>query len=118
MANDLYASLGWLPVPPADFSAQCRALVNGGPDTQAADIGRQIRRLATHALDENQLIRLGKSIAAARGNGRSLAPLTPLRLGVIGNGTLDHLALPLVASAARHGVALDYMLGHYDQVLQ
>jgi len=118
MANYLYASLGWLPGAPADFSAQCRALVNGGLDTQGADIGRQIRRLATHALDENQLIRLGKSIAAARGNGRSLAPLTPLRLGVIGNGTLDHLALPLVASAARHGVALDYMVGHYDQVLQ
>ncbi len=118
MANDLYASLGWLPAPPADFSAQCRALVSGGPDAQAADTGRKIRWLATHALDENQLIRLGKSVAAARSGGRSLAPLTPLRLGVIGNGTLDHLALPLVASAARHGVALDYVLGHYDQVLQ
>src|ERR1700742_3451157 len=113
MTDHLYASLGWLPAAPADFSAQCRALVKSGADTQGADIGKQLRRLATYALDENQLIRLGKSIAAARSNGSSLAPLTPLRLGVIGNGTLDHLALPLVGSAARHGVALDYMLGHY-----
>ena len=118
MAKDLYADLGWLPAPPADFPAQCRSIANAEPDTVAVSAGMQIRRLATHALDQNQLIRLGRSIAAARHNGRSLAPLTPLRLGVIGNGTLDHFALPLVASAARHGVALDCMLGHYDQVLQ
>jgi FkbH-like protein len=118
MANDLYAGLQWLPAAPADFSAQCRSLASAGPNGGAISTGSQIRRLATHALDENQLIRLGKSITAARHDGRSLAPLTPLRLGLIGNGTLDHLALPLIASAARHGVALDCVLGHYDQVLQ
>ena len=118
MTNDLHTSLGWLTPPPKDFPAQCRAIANAEPDQGVVNVGMQIRRLATHGLDENQLIRLGRSISAAHRNGCKLAPLTPLRLGVIGNGTLDHLALPLVASAARHGVALDYVLGHYDQVLQ
>jgi FkbH-like protein len=118
MINNLYADLEWLASPPTEFAAQCRALVQSDSDGPTVDLGKRIRWLASHSLDENQLIRLGKAIVAARRNGRSLAPLTPFRLGIIGNGTLDHLALPLIASAARHGVALDCVVGHYDQVLQ
>ena len=118
MIADLYATLGWLPSPPSDFSAQCRSLAQADSDDLPVDLGKPIRWLASHSLDENQLIRLGKTIVAARRNGRSLASLTPFRLGIIGNGTIDHLALPLIASAARHGVALTCVLGRYNQVLQ
>jgi FkbH-like protein len=83
-----------------------------------ADIGKQIRSLATHALDERQLARLGGVIQAARSSKRSLAPLVPFRLGLIGNGTLDLIAPVLIATAARHGFALECITGPYDQFLQ
>ena len=115
MSLELYRSLSWLPVPPADFAARCKAL---GQAPAAGDLGRQIRALATHALDEHQLARLGRAIEAARVRGTSLAPLTPFRLGLLGNGTLDLMVPVLVATAARYGVALECVGGAYDQFLQ
>ena len=84
----------------------------------AADLGRQIRLLATHALDERQLSRLGRVMLSAQLAGQSLDPLIPFRLGVIGNGTLDLVVPVLVATAARHGFALECITGAYDQFLQ
>ncbi|WFU39399.1 HAD-IIIC family phosphatase [Bradyrhizobium sp. CB82] len=74
--------------------------------------------MATHALDEHQLARLGRVISSAQQNGRTLAPLVPFRLGLIGNGTLDLIVPVLVATAARHGFALECITGAYDQFLQ
>ena len=82
MSNDLYSRLAWLPAPPDDFSAQCRQL-RGEP----AEPGRRIQHLARHGLDENQLNRLSKVIETARNDGKSLAPLIPVRLGIISNAT-------------------------------
>ncbi len=110
---DLYRRLSWLPAPPADFSARCKRLPVG-----AGERGREIKALANHALDEHQLARLGRAIGAARVAGVSLAPLLPFRLGILGNGTLDLIVPSLVASAARHGVALQCFKGEYDQFLQ
>ncbi|RQR46968.1 MULTISPECIES: HAD family hydrolase [unclassified Burkholderia] len=118
MKDDLYTALAWLPRPPDDFSARCRTLVESIDDDPGAGLGRRLRQLANCALGENQLIKLGRAIVALQGAGRTLAPLTPFRLGLVGNGTLDHLVLPLVASAARHGVALEIVSGHYGQVMQ
>ena len=47
-----------------------------------------------------------------------MAPLQPFRLGLIGNGTLDLLAPILVASAARHGLALECIQADYGQTTQ
>src|SRR6185437_5602000 len=113
MTGNLLADLSWLPRPPADLAARCRML-NG----ESEDLGNRVRALASYGLDENQLVRLSKVIAQAQLEGRSLAPLTPFRLGVIGNGTLDFIIPALVASAARHGVALQCIKGGYDQILQ
>jgi FkbH-like protein len=113
MSTSLYADLAWLPRPPADFSGRCKAL--GSND---ADLGRRIRGLAGHALDENQLNKLAKAVERARKAGKSLAPLTPLRLGIVGNATMDLLVPPLVASAARHGIALEVVAAHFDQAIQ
>jgi FkbH-like protein len=110
--RSLYTDLAWLPVPPADFNARCARLMDH------ADPPREIRSLAAHALDENQLNRLAGAIALARSNGLSLAPLTPFRLGIIGSGTLDFVVPALISSAARHGVALEWVKGQYDQFLQ
>jgi FkbH-like protein len=110
---ELYRELAWLPKPPADFASRCKALAgNSGP------LGKNIRFLATHALDEHQLSRLGRTIETTRHAGQSLAPLIPFRLGLIGNGTLDLIVPVLVATAARHGFALECITGAYDQFLQ
>lgn len=113
MSVELYRELSWLPRPPKDFSSCCKQLTEG--DSQ---LGRQIRLLATHGLDERQLSRLGRTILSLRNQGQSLQPLVPLRLGLIGNGTLDLIVPVLVATAARHGFALECITGAYDQFLQ
>jgi FkbH-like protein len=112
MSSDLYTSLAWLPRAPDDFAAACKALAT------AASPGTAIRHLAGHALDENQLARLGRAIMRLRKDGQSLAPLQPFRLGLIGNGTLDLLAPVIISSAARHGIALDCVLADYGQITQ
>ena len=113
MTFDLYAGLRWLPAAPADFATQCRALP-GSPDA----IGRQAQRLASHALDENQLNRLANALGKARAAGVSLSPLTPFRLGIVSNATSHFLVPVLVATAARHGIALECIEADYDQAMQ
>ena len=82
------------------------------------ECGRQIQALACHALDENQLNRLAKVISTARRSPLSLKPLTSFRLGVLSNSTVDFLLPTAVATAARHGIALECVNAHYDQVMQ
>src|SRR6516225_8694491 len=113
MTKSLYTDLSWLPPPPAQFSAQCHAAVD-----LSSGLGTYIQDLATHALDENQLNRLAKVIDRARQDGRSLAPLVPFRLGIVSNA-ISHFIVPvLVASAARHGIALECIEAGFDQVVQ
>ncbi len=68
--------------------------------------------------DDNQLIRLARTIAKARGKGHGLTPLTPFRLGLAGNGTSEMIGAAVSASAARYGLALECTLAGYDQALQ
>lgn len=114
MSAELYRELAWLPKPPTDFSIRCKELANGS----GSALGNRIRALATHALDERQLSRLGRTIRSLQLSGESLGPLAPFRLGLIGNGTLDLIVPVLVAAAARHGFALECITGDYDQFLQ
>lgn len=81
-------------------------------------LGPEFLRLASHALDLNQLTRLAKAIGVARARGQSLEPLVPFRLAVLSNSTIDLIVPALVASAARHGVALEIIQPSYDQVAQ
>jgi FkbH-like protein len=111
--NQLYAELQWLPHGPHDFSARLKSLGNSdGP------VGSEIQALAAHALNLNQLTSLSKAIGKARGNGRSLDPLVPFRLAVLSNSTFDLIVPALVASSARHGIALEAIQPDYDQVVQ
>jgi FkbH-like protein len=96
------ADLFWLLPPPEDFRHQLRALTAGdGPVTGAA-----VAALARHALDGDQLIALARAIAKAGGR-LAPAPLAPVRLALMADGTLDHLAPALTATGARHGLLLD-----------
>lgn len=113
MSKALYRDLAWLPAAPPDFTARCRAVL-----AAEEDLGERLRLLATHALNENQLITLARTLSKARAKGLSLAPLTPFRLGVFSNSTVDLILPVLTASALRHGIALDCISGGYDQILQ
>ncbi|HTA37673.1 MAG TPA: HAD-IIIC family phosphatase, partial [Candidatus Acidoferrales bacterium] len=61
---------------------------------------------------------LAATIETIRGQGRSLSPLTPFKLALVGNGTLDYLVPLLVASAARHGIALECVQADFGQMAQ
>lgn len=111
MTHDLYLDLSWLPAAPHDFSQQCRALAG-------ANVGRELMRLANHALDENQLNRLASTLSKARTAGAELSPLAPFRLGIISNATTHFLVPVLEATAARHGILLECVEAEYGQVMQ
>lgn len=113
MSHDLYSELAWLPRPPADFRERRREAV--ASDESA---GRIIAQLAGYALSENQLRQLATTIETIRTQGRSLSPLTPFKLALVGNGTLDYLVPLLVASAARHGIALECVQADFGQMAQ
>ncbi len=111
--NSLYVELQWLPRAPQEFSERLKALGNS-----AGPLGCELQALALHALDLNQLTKLAKTIGKARSEGKSLDPLTPFRLAVLSNSTMDLIVPALVASAARHGIALEVVQPSYDQVAQ
>jgi FkbH-like protein len=89
-------NLSWLPEPPDDFNALCKAAKPG--DVEA------LRRLTAFRLSEPQLNKLARLCGPF--------PATPLgfepfRLGIIGDGNSDFLGPALKSSALRHGVWLD-----------
>ncbi len=113
MSEDILKDLAWLPRAPEDFRKQRRALSD-----KTGPIGQDLRFLATHRLSDSQLTQLAQSITDLRSAGADLSPLVPFRLGLIGNGTLDLVAPLLVASAARHGIALEVVQTEYGQLMQ
>lgn len=113
MDTDLYSKLQWLTRAPEDWSEKLRNL-----DITLDDCFRTIAGLAQYSLDLNQLTRLAKAAARVRESGRKCAPLTPLRLGLIGHGTLDLIVPALVGTGLRHGFLLEIVTGGYDQLLQ
>jgi hypothetical protein len=105
------AGLPWLPEPSADFADRCRAVGAAGKT-----IGQEFQFLAGHRLSPRELTLLGRAIK--RHTGTDLAPLSPFRLGVLSNATVDLLLDCVPASAARHGIALEVATAPYGQVVQ
>jgi FkbH-like protein len=108
MTRNIYTDLTWLPRPPQDFSAQVKS----------TDAGKSLQKLAQHALNENQLNSLAKKFNKLRAASTDFSPLTPFKLGIIGNATTHFVAPAIQASALRHGIALTVAEGHYDQPMQ
>lgn len=112
MLSDLYTQLSWLPPQPKNFSSLCHAALDN-----LEDIGLHIRTLATHGLDENALNQLANVIKKAKATTYSLS-LTPFRLGIISNATLDFLIPALIATAARYGFAIECIKADFGQTIQ
>ena len=110
--DQLYTELRWLPRIPSDFTSRLKTLESSSTPA------REIQALAGYGLDLNQLTKLAKTIHKARAEGKSLDPLIPFRLAVLSNSTIDLIVPALVASAARHGIALEIIQPAYDQVAQ
>ncbi len=113
MHTNVFETLDWLPDAPEDFRQRCRLLNERGDD-----LGREVYALANARLDNNKLRVLGGAISRSISKGASLAPLSPFKLGLLGTGTTDLLMPPMIASAARHGIALQMIAGHYETALQ
>jgi FkbH-like protein len=111
--KELYSELQWLPRAPEEFAGRLKALRNS-----AGPVGSELQALAQYSLDLNQLTKLGKAIGKARAEGKRLDLLTPFRLAVLSNSTVDLIVPALVASAARHGIALEIIQSSYDQAAQ
>lgn len=104
--------LDWLLPCPDDFRSRVRAFASADRSGEAA------MALARHGMGVNALNQLAKALGKLRSDGRSLAPLSPFRLGLLGTGTLDLIAPQLVASAARHGLDLTCVTAPYGQLVQ
>jgi FkbH-like protein len=111
--DPLYSELRWLPRVAEGFSERLKDLGN-----QAGPLGRELQLLASQALDLNQLTKLAKAIGKARAEGKSLDPLAPFKLAILSNSTFDLIVPALVATAARHGIALEVIQPSYDQAAQ
>jgi FkbH-like protein len=107
--TELYSELQWLPRSPANFNEILKA---------ASDSSRELQALALHALNLNQLTRVGRAISKIIADSKPIEPLVPFRLAVLSNSTLDLVIPALVGSSARHGVALDVVQSSYEQVAQ
>jgi FkbH-like protein len=111
--NSLFVDLAWLPRAPEQFSDSVKRL------PQSSSPGSDIQALAQHCLGLNQLTRLARAIEQWRAkDAGALKPLIPFRLAILSNSTMDMVAPTLVATAARHGIALELILPAYDQVAQ
>jgi FkbH-like protein len=105
--------LPWLREVPADFSARCRAACSG-----SEAIGKALQFLAGFRLTSRHAAHLARALRRCRTEGKSLAPLSPFRLGLLAGATSDLLLDDLLAAAARHGIALEIVAAPYDQVMQ
>jgi FkbH-like protein len=98
-------NLSWLPQPPDDFAALCKAAKPGDAET--------LRRLAGFRLSEPQLNRLARFCASFPG---TPSGFEPFRLAIIGNGNSDFLGPALKSSALRYGVWLDTYAAGIGQI--
>ena len=105
------SDLAWLRDPPPDFRARVNALKVAGGESEA---GLELLRLASYRLDENQLAKLASVAKALSGK---TSQFTPVKVALIGDGTLSLLGSAIEGSGLRHGVMIDVVLGGYNAVV-
>ena len=110
--------LEWLVPAPQDFQQRLRAVEASGGARRSPGIGGQLMTLGSFRLDANQLAMLADCARELIVSATDVTPLTRVRLGVLGGGTLDLAAEAIVGSALRHQLLLDVVLGEYGAAMQ
>jgi FkbH-like protein len=106
------AALPWLPPAPEGFRQRCRAA------PEQSDPVAVLRHLSGFALDDLQLGQLAGALRRQREAMATLAPLIPLRLGILSNATQDHLAPALEATGLRFGFDLQVIGSSFGETLR
>lgn len=106
--------LPWLLAPSDDFNERCIQL--GRHQTPVAEV----HALAKYALSINQANRLYQAIGKLTAETRSLLSrsLTPFRLGIVSNATMDLMIPSIVISAIRNGIDIEVVSTDFGQVAQ
>lgn len=105
--------LPWLPRLSDSFRQDLRSI----RADSAQDWGLTLRALATQNLGLNQAMAIVSTLRQLRAVHESPS-LTPFRLGIVSNATLDFVVPSLQAAALRYGIALDVVAGAFDQMTQ
>jgi len=106
--------LPWLPRLSSQFREHCNAIL----DIPENELGSALQKLSMQYLGFNQMNKLAKISSKLKNEGSDLTPLTPFKLGVVSNATISFLKPCLEASALRYGVALEVVIGDFDQIMQ
>jgi FkbH-like protein len=104
------ASLFWLPEAVENWSRSLREALANDPT------GRLLRGVCSAKLTTSQLRAVKAAIAAHERSGATLSALQPVRVGLIGAGTLDFLADALPGTAPRFGLKVDVAPVHFNMI--
>ena len=105
---NLYENLTWLPQAPPDFIQRLRN----------AQSGDDLRFLARHSLDENQLHKLVKQLWRCQEEHKNLSGLTNLTVGLLSNTTTQSMAPALIGTALRYDILLNVIETEFNQIAQ
>jgi FkbH-like protein len=102
----------WLLPGPEDLRRRSEAI-----DSLQGARGEALRELAAHELNNNQLLRLARSLNLARAAGAE-APLSNFTLRLVSNATTDFIVPALEGTGLRHGFALKVEAAPFGVTLQ
>jgi len=102
----------WLLQGPEDLRRRSEAI-----DSMNGWRGEALRELASHELNNNQLLRLARSLNLARAAGAE-APLSNFTLRLVSNATTDFIVPALEGTGLRHGLALKVEAAPFGVTLQ
>jgi FkbH-like protein len=107
----MLSDLGWLPRAPQDFRAQANALREQA-SSQPDGFAERLMALSVHQLDDVQLTKLARMTPLIPPDQRKC--LAPVKLGLIGDGSLSLLPQALIGSGLRHGLLVAVTEGSYN----
>jgi FkbH-like protein len=111
MSEDFLVKLGWLPRPPHDFRLHLSQL--GSFET-----ARNLRLLASTALDSNQLNALARRLQKYSAAGAGLDGLTGFNIGIVSSTTTELILPSIVGTGLRFGLAVDAVSAPFGQMAQ
>lgn len=106
--------LPWLLEPTEDYNSRCSQLSNH------SSIANEAMALANTALSINQASRLFKTLEQLTPDvhQRLTSALTPFKLGVVSNATMDLFVPSIIVAALRYGISLEIVQSDFGQIAQ